>query len=140
MYGDGGTASGTFTFDPVTGLYTNVNITTTPGTVRTTGATYRFVCGQDVPTCTGVTPSAFGYLNLTSTAADQTGMPAMALFFTPALGTTGGPYSAFSLEANCSNAACAAPAGPTRSFAAGVVAIVVGPLSDTYQPRSLANL
>src|SRR5579872_1587874 len=28
-FDDGGTASGTFTYDPVTNLYTNVNITTT---------------------------------------------------------------------------------------------------------------
>ena len=30
---DGGTTSGSFTFDPATGLYSAVNITTTTGTI-----------------------------------------------------------------------------------------------------------
>jgi hypothetical protein len=44
---DGGTASGSFTFDPATGLYSAANIITTTGAVRT-GTTYHFVCGPDV--------------------------------------------------------------------------------------------
>ena len=125
-FADGGTFSGSFTYDAGSNRYSNVNITTTAGTVRTAGASYAFVCGQDVPTCTGVTPDATGYLNLTSTAADQTGLPAMSLVFptplsTPALfADTEG--SLFALEANCSNAACTAPAGPSRSTTAGSIA------------------
>src|SRR5438270_11682743 len=70
---DGGTVTGSFAYDAATNTYSNVSITTTTGSVRT-GATYHFVCGQDVPTCTGVAPSAFGYLNLTTNAANQTGL------------------------------------------------------------------
>src|SRR5690348_8235107 len=84
-YSDGGTFNGSFNYDAAANKYSAVNIVTTPGTVRTAGALYLFVCGQDVATCTGVAPDATGYLNLTSTAADQTGLPAMSLFFTPSL-------------------------------------------------------
>jgi len=122
VYGDGGTFSGNFTYDAGSNRYSNVLITTTPGTVRTTGATYSFVCGQDVATCNGVSPDGTGYLNLTTNAADQTGLPAMSLFFETPLAP--GPFGfasssnlLFSLEANCSSAACTAPAGPSRSTA-----------------------
>lgn len=127
IFSDGGTASGSFTYDPVTNRYTNVNITTTPGTVRTTGATYTLVCGQDVPTCTGVAPGPAGYLNLTTNAADQTGLPAMSIFFPLPLSSLSLDFlglpirSVFALEANCSGASCAAPAGPSRSTSSGVL-------------------
>src|ERR1700675_4810941 len=80
-FDDGGTASGFFTFDPVTNLYSDVNVTTTTGSARS-GATYKFVCGQDVATCTGVAPDPTGALYLTTSAADQTGNPGFAIFFT----------------------------------------------------------
>jgi len=117
-YSDSGKMGGSFVFDPVTGVYSNVSITTSAGTVRG-GQTYTFVCGTNVPTCTGVVPNSSGALTLTSTAGDQTGLPALSLFFTPALTATG-TFVLFSLEANCNNAACAAPAGPTRTFSNGV--------------------
>ena len=125
-FGDAGTFSGNFTYDAAANIYSAVNVTTTPGTVRTTGATYTFVCGQDVPTCTGVSPDATGYLNLTSTAADQTGLPAMSLFFPVPLAPP--PSFAptfdglFSLEANCSNATCSAPVDPIRSTSTATIA------------------
>ena len=50
-FSDGGTASGSFNYDAATNSYSQVHITTTPGSVRATGATYGFVCGQDVPAC-----------------------------------------------------------------------------------------
>src|ERR1051326_2147724 len=84
-FADGGTASGSFVYDADTNVYSFVNVTTTNGSSRT-GATYHFVCGQDVPTCTGVNPATSGiYLNLTSNAANQTGLPAFSVAFTPAL-------------------------------------------------------
>lgn len=125
-FSDGGTFNGSFSYNADSNTYSAVNIVTTPGTVRTTGATYQFVCGQDVPTCNGVSPDATGYLNLTSAATNQTGLPAMSLFF----GTPLSPPSLFastdgalfSLEANCSNSTCSAPAGPTRSTGSGTTA------------------
>jgi hypothetical protein len=138
-FDDGGTASGSFNFDPDAGTpcstgatpcgrFSNVSITTTTGSTRT-GATYTFVCGQDVPTCIGVSPDSAGVLTLTSTAANQTGMPAFALFFTggggPPQGLTdfGGTIDVTNngLEASCVDAACSAPTPPTRVTVAGVV-------------------
>src|ERR1051326_1819199 len=92
VFDDGGTATGSFNFDPDAGtpcstgaspcgVFSNVKITTTTGSSRT-GATYQFVCGADVPSCAGVSPNSTQVLNLTTTAANQTGMPAFALFFT----------------------------------------------------------
>ena len=40
-FGDGGTASGSFAFDPVTLAYSSINITTTSGSTLT-GTTYNF--------------------------------------------------------------------------------------------------
>jgi len=138
---DGGTVSGGFTFDADAGtpcstgaspcgVYSAVNVTTTTGTFRT-GTTYTFVCGQ-VATCTGVTPDSTGVLFLTSNAANQTGLPALALFFTapgplpPAgLSDAGGVIdlsnngAGVGQEANCADAACSMPAAPARITTAG---------------------
>jgi hypothetical protein len=145
-FDDGGTATGGFNFDPDAGtpcrtgaspcgMFSNVDIKTTTGGTRT-GATYMFVCGQDVPTCTGVSPDSTAVLNLTTSAANQTGLPAFALFFTgvggvPPAGLTdfGGTIDVSNssssvgagLEASCSDAACSAPAPPQRATVAGVV-------------------
>src|SRR5579883_2928547 len=125
-FSDGGTFNGTFTYDESTNMYSNVLITTTPGSVRTTGATYRYVCGQDVPSCTGVSPDATGYLNLTSTSTDQTGMPAMSIFFPTPLSPAPQGFAdtapgLFSLEAHGSDATCTSPAGASRSTDAGII-------------------
>jgi len=133
---DGGTVSGTFTYDAATNTYTNVHITTTTGSVRT-GATYTFVCGQDVPSCNGVGPSSSGILTLTSAAGDQTGLPAIALFFTPSLDSLGS-VSLFAQEASCSNAACTSPTAPSRFLAvtpAATATVRVG-----FESRYTANL
>jgi hypothetical protein len=139
----GGTASGTFDFDADTGLFSNVDITTTTGG-SVTGATYLFTCGQDVPTCTGVAPNSTEALFLTSTAADQTGLQAIAFFFTgiggvPPAGLTdlGGVIdisnSSLSVgavqEASCLDAACSAPTNPSRADDAGVVVAAPEPSS-----------
>jgi hypothetical protein len=142
---DGGTASGTFTFNPDAGtpcgsaspcgVFSNVNITTTIGSTRS-GATYTAVCGTNVPSCTGVTPDSTGVLFLTSTAANQIGLPALALFFTgvggvPPAGLTnlGGTIDVSNasalvgalLEAGCANASCSSPNAATRAGTAGSV-------------------
>jgi hypothetical protein len=136
-FDDGGTASGSFTFDPATNTFSDVNITTTTGSARS-GAVYQFVCGQDVPNCTGVAPNSTQVLNLTSTAADQTGLPGLALFFT---GVGGVPpaglgastkidisNSSLSVgagqEASCLDAACSQPTNPSRVTVAGFVIAV----------------
>jgi len=121
-FSDGGTATGSFAYDADTNVYSFVNVTTTNGSART-GATYHFVCGQDVPTCIGVNPATSAiYLNLTSNAANQTGLPAFSMIFTPALSNTVGVRTiSFGLEGNCSNAACANATPPTRLVSVGTV-------------------
>ena len=134
VFNDGGTATGYFTFDPTTGVYSNVNITTTTGSSRT-GATYQFVCGQDVPSCTGVSPNSTQALDLTSSASNQSGLPGLAMFFTgvgavPPAGL--GSAQSFDVsnsslsvgamqEATCGDAACSYPAPPARVTVAGWV-------------------
>jgi len=150
---DGGTATGSFTFNADAGtacgavspcgLFSNVNIVTTNGSSRT-GATYTVVCGTNVPTCTGVSPDSTEVLFLTSTAADQSGLPGLAFFFTgvgigPPAGLTdlGGTLnisnSSSSVgavnEGSCIDAACTNDAAPSRASTAGFATAVPEPSS-----------
>ena len=140
---DGGTVSGTFAFNPESGIpcgsfspcgtYSNVDIVTTGGSSRT-GASYSLVCGQDVTTCTGLSLDSTEVLFLTSNAANQSGDSAIAFFFTgigviPPQGLTAdGGVLAISgssgnvgtiQEANCLAASCSAPSPPVRFSTAG---------------------
>jgi hypothetical protein len=148
---DGGTATGSFTFNPNSGTacgsfspcgtYSNVDIVTTNGSSRT-GVTYSFVCGQNVASCTGVTPDSTEVLFLSSNAANQIGDPALAFFFTgvgvfppEGLSDAGGVIDISNasgsvgtvLEAACNNAACSVPSGVTRLSTAGTVSAVPEP-------------
>lgn len=148
---DGGTANGTFTFNPDSGApcgsfspcgtYSNVNIRTTTGSSRT-GASYMFVCGESVAACTGVSPDSTEVLFLASNATNQSGDQALAFFFTglgdfPPQGLTdaGGIIDISSSsgsvgavrEANCANAACTLPAGTVRYSTAGTVSATPEP-------------
>jgi len=117
-FGDGGTASGTFVYDADTNTFSNINITTTTGSVRS-GASYSFVCTAP---CNGVIPNSSQSLMLTlSSASDQTGAPGFAIFFTQPLSNVGGNRGLSGLEATCSNATCTAPTGASRSLNTGVV-------------------
>jgi hypothetical protein len=153
-FGGGGAASGFFTFDAdagvpcstgalTCGVFSNVDIVTTTG-AGVTGATYTEVCGENVATCTGVLPNSTEVLFLTSTAANQTGLQAIAFFFTgvasvpPAgLSDSGGTFdvSNSSLnvgavqEASCLDASCGSPTPPERGSVAGTV-------SSTPEPSS----
>ena len=150
QFDDGGTANGSFDFDPVTGRFSNVSITTTNGSTRA-GATYNFVCGQDVATCNVVPPNSTQVLWLTSTAGNQTGKPAFALFFTGVTATNGlGTSDVFDVsnsslnvgagqEANCTDATCSLPDPTTaRSTVAGYVETASG--IQAYQVSYLSNL
>jgi len=113
-FATGGTASGSFVYDAATNTYSAINITTTTDGTRT-GATYHFISGAPNP------PSSTFSLNLTTAAANnQTGLPGLALIFTPALGN-GGTAAVSGQEANCSDAVCTAPVAPTRAVNAGNV-------------------
>ena len=144
-FNDGGTASGSFVFDADAGVrcnglvspcgtYSSVNITTTPGTIRTTGATYNAICTAP---CNGVTPDAADVLFL-GNPGSPSGNPAMSLFPSSAMTDLGGTSTIFSLEANCSNATCSAPFGPTRTTISG--SITTSPIGVNTQPASSPTL
>lgn len=153
LLADGGTATGTFTFDADAGTpcgsfgpcgtYSNVQIVTTAGSSRD-GATYSFVCGGNVPSCTGVSPDSTEVLFLASNTANQTGNSALALFFTgvgvfPPYGLTdaggtidiGSTSSAVGTvnEVTCANPSCSSPSGSSRMSIAGTVTAVPEPAS-----------
>ena len=114
-FADGGSGTGSFLFDSSSSIYSNVSITTTPGTIRTTGATYIVVCGQDVPACNTVHDNSFVKL-LTSTAADQTGLSFLLLQFVPPLSPFGFAETVYvrAAEAGCGDAACNVGVTPDR--------------------------
>ena len=147
MFFDGGTLSGSLVFDPDAGtpcslggspcgVYSNVNVTTTTGSVRN-GATYHFVCGTDVPNCDGVSPDSTEVLLLTSNSANQNGLPGLNLLFTgvstafPPQGLTdaGGvvdisdssPDVGAVFEAKCLGQTCFTGIGPGRFNTSGLV-------------------
>lgn len=149
---DGVTASGSFTFDADAGTacstgtspcgtYSSIDIATTAGG-GLSAETYLYACGEDVPTCTGVSPDSTEVLLLTSSAANQSGLPGLALFFTgsgatPPAGLTdaGGTIDVSNssssvgvvVEGICNDAACSAPSSPEVSSTAGSVVAVTTP-------------
>ena len=150
------TVSGSFDFDADAGTactahaspcgsYSNIDVTTTAGG-GLPASTFLYACGEDVATCTGVSPDSTEVLFLTSNAPDQSGLVGLALFFTgvgdapPAgLSDAGGTLdvsnSSFSVgalqEAICSGASCGAPTSPLATSTAGSV------VSATPEPPSL---
>jgi hypothetical protein len=133
---DGGVVSGTFVYDASTNLYSSINITTTTGSART-GATYRFVCGQDVPSCNGLPSTAAGTLNLTTNASNQSGLPALALLFNTALSNSGGTTQVSGMEATCNNAACTSPTAPSRNITGGSASAAPAAPVPTPLPTTL---
>jgi hypothetical protein len=111
-FGDGGTASGSFTYDATTNTYSNVNITTTAGTTIVTGANYTFVSA-------GLTPDATAVLFNVSNAADKTGTRGFALFFSPSLDNTLTVSDVTGQEATCGDATCSFPVPPQRFLVPG---------------------
>lgn len=116
-FDDGGTAQGSFIFDPATGTFSSVNITTTTGSTRA-GATYKFISG-------GFVPGAGGVLIVTTGSGSQTGLPGFAMFFTPNLASVPGAsadlFSGGSQEASCGDAGCTFPNAPARIVLTGRV-------------------
>lgn len=127
-FNDGGTASGSFTYDADTNQFSAINIVTTTGT-SVTGATFSFVCQSP---CTGLTPNSSNALYLTTSSAnDLTGTPGLALSFSPALSNAGGSAAVNGIQGVCSDANCASPAAPSRNISAGTVASVAATVSPT---------
>lgn len=97
-FSDGGTASGSFVYDAATNTYSNINVTTTAGTVVLTGANYQFA----------VAASSASGVGLVTTAGNLTGTRGLALLFTSLLTGNGGTVniSNTSMELTCNNASC----------------------------------
>jgi hypothetical protein len=114
-FGSGGTATGSFTFDPGTNLFTNVNITTTVGTRGP--ATYTNMSSGLIADSTGV-------LFVTSGAVNQTGLPGFSMFFATPLTGAGGTSVVTGQEADCGDPGCSMPTGVMRFIATGSVTTV----------------
>jgi hypothetical protein len=114
-FGSGGSASGSFTFDPGTNLYTNVNITTTVGTRGP--ATYSQMSGGLIADSTGV-------LFVTSAVANQTGQPGFSMVFATPLTGAGGTSALTGQEADCGDPSCTMPTGVMRFISTGSVTTV----------------
>jgi hypothetical protein len=132
---DGQVANGSFTYDPSTGLFTNVNIVTTTGAIP--GQTYTRVSAQN---------GSFGAAYVTTNVADQTGLPGLILFFNPVLDTRPSQVTLIppSVEGTCLAADCS---GATigRFIAAGTLVaspidFVVGYFANLTNGDSLINI
>jgi IPTL-CTERM motif len=123
---DGATASGSFDYDANTNTYSNVNITTTGGTILP-GATYAFVC---TPPCTNNQPTSQLALFLTTTpASDQTNQFGLGLVFAAPLTTVFKAVPlAVGVEATCTGTTCGALDEPGRVLIAGEVTLFAGPV------------
>jgi len=96
-FDDGGTATGCFTYNADTNTYSDINITTTDGSVFN-GANYDTVN-------LNFKVAATGFLVLTSSAPDQTNLPAIQLVFPP-LPDRGGTIELGAVEGTCEDALC----------------------------------
>jgi hypothetical protein len=132
-FSDGGTVSGSFTFDDETNTYSNVSITTTNGLVRS-GATYTVVCSS--PAC--IPSNHFQAFFVTANAADLTGTPGLAMIFSPGLSDAGGTISVgFVEEGTCSDPTCSTGPNQAQRVVFGATAVGVPPRNYFIQVRYL---
>lgn len=118
VFSDGGRAFGGFDYDASTGTYSNINMTTTPGSVSS-GSFYASAAPY-------VNSTAATYFNGVSTAPVVSGSTAaLALGFSPKLSAAGGTVSiiAFAAESLCSDAGCDLVV-PQRTITAGTVSAI----------------
>jgi hypothetical protein len=132
-FGDGGTASGSFTFDATSGSFSAIDITTTPGT-EFGGADYTtFAFGNDL-FLTAVTGSS----------SNLTGTPFLVLNFTSPLTDAGGTiplgigsFGSISVEGTCLVANCGS--GVVERFVTtGAVSAVPEPTPTPILPSAVA--
>jgi hypothetical protein len=119
VFSDGGRAFGGFDYDASTGTYSNIDLTTTPGSVSTTGSYYS-------STAPYAGSTAAGFLNAVSTVPVFSGTTtALALGFSPVLSAAGGTVSiaGFVAESTCANSTCASVT-PQRTITSGTATAV----------------
>jgi N-acetylneuraminic acid mutarotase len=113
-FSDGGTASGSFVFNPATNTYSDINITTTTGSVRT-GAVYHFRLSAAPSVSTLI-------VAVTASGGDLTGTPVLALQFPGAgLTNTGGTVTPLGAESVCADSGCSNGTLPQRNISGGSV-------------------
>jgi hypothetical protein len=124
IFGDGGSASGSFVYDANTNTVSSVNITTTAGTLSG-GAVYLGVN-------TGFGPSATEIALLPNPSlSDLTTSPVLDLVFLSALTNLGGTIGLTAFEATCGDSGCTL---------ANLVRGTTGEVSSTPEPSSLLLL
>jgi hypothetical protein len=127
-FGDGGSATGSLTYDADTNTYSGINVTSTAGSVILTGATFNFFSN-------GFAPGAGGVLVNASNAPDLTGTRAFAIIFNPPLTDVLTSTSVIgSQEASCNNATCTGPTPPSRFVTAGSAAAAVSVVPTLSAP------
>ena len=124
---DGGTASGSFTYDADTGTYSAISITTTAGTTIPTGNSYNVTvaaigCGTPEVVCmlnSADGPDYIGDLGLT-----------IAHVGTPLTNDGGTIALTFAREYTCENSSCSSVVFPQRLLSTG--SITTNPAASTY--------
>lgn len=132
-FNDGGTASGSFTYDADTNMYSNISITTTAGSILG-GNTYTLV---DTPNSNAEDPRYF--IALDSFSSDLAGVHFLTTQFDSNLTNLGGTVGIIGfLEGTCGNAICSlySSDAPTRIPVSGSVSST----TSVPEPATLALL
>ena len=120
LFDDGGTASGSFTYDADTNTYSHISISTSSGSVLPGG-----VYGVIHPHTPYVAPSnetGMVVLDVTNGEFDST---AMSLIFESPLSNAGGTILlTYSIETSCAGELCNFPVSPQRFLVSGSVSAV----------------
>ena len=131
---DGGTASGSFTYDADTTTYSAISISTTAGSTITTGNSYNITqagtgCGTPEVLCvlnSADGPNYLGDLGLT-----------LAHVGTPLTNTGGTITLTFAREYTCENSTCSTVGAPLRLLDAG--SITTDPAAPTYSVGGIVS-
>ena len=132
-FDDGGTASGSFVYDAVTNMYSDIMVKTTTGAVLT-GATYMSFSDIGLPSDTG-------FLFGPNSSSDLTGASFLMWLFDAPLTNLGGivqvstPPPNDSIEALCGDASCSDSAATFRTVTGGEV---VGTAVTTPEPSTFS--
>jgi hypothetical protein len=114
QFNDGGTASGSFVYDATTNTYSNVNITTTAGSIRAGVAYTSFVSATSGPN---------QLFAATTSSPSLTGLPRFAMTFVPALPNSGGVFGLITpaYESTCGDPVCATSSQGRSTISGGLV-------------------
>lgn len=130
-FDDGGTASGSFTYDADTNTYSAIAITTTAGSTRG-GASY------NEPNVNGDSDSTQIVATNSVNSPDYTGDPAFFPIFASPLTNTGGTINiSGGAEGSCADGNCTGEASPIRDFTAGSI---TGALPTPAAPSAVPTM